>query len=1001
MSENDLNQADTCGCCDDGVPSRSQHANRPGLPAIDYRIGTQAGFLRRMLARIHAQTVPPDDTTGARPLLALTTRALEDPTVAVLDAWAVAADVLTFYQERIANENYLRTATERRSVLELARAIGYELKPGVAASAFLAFVVEDAPGAPETASVPQGVQVQSIPPQGKLPQTFETEAAIVAHKSWNALRPRLSRPQLLAIHDGALYLFAIDGSIAAPDATIAPAELYEVGQPVKPEYLPDPVPAVKVERIYVAGTDNNLKVGDLLLLVGRNGSDLKTFAQPIRGLALEPKLGRTRIDLAANVPLGAPKFHFTIPAYSVAALTAQPLAFSAGNVQSTIFGQTISESTYSATLIGNQWNNHDVLAFSTVAQPLFLYQFAAAEPAGENLPPALPGIFVLRQRAGFFGNNAPRWDSLPYGQRVGEAVDVPTSAPPNDPVTTKRVWKEGPYTENWDRSAGWPIWNRYPGDSSYGTPDVYLERVFNDIGQDSWVVFEAPGSTRYTPYRVADVSEASVTGFSISAKATGLELTKPDGTALAASDKTAALTIRSTIAHLQSAPLGLLELPIDDPLEEAANDGTPVGVEALMLDGFVPGLAIGQPLAITGEQLDADGITRSEIAIVKEIIHSAGYTILRFEARLQYRYVRTSVAINANVARATHGETVAEVLGSGDGAQANQRFVLKKPPLTYVSAANPRGVDSTLSVRVSGVLWEETPTLYGIGPRDERYTVRIDDDGKTRVTFGDGRSGARLPSGSENVIATYRSGIGPDGEVGAGSLMLLKTRPLGIRSVANPLPSGGAEAPEQLADARTNAPLTVLTLDRIVSLRDFEDFARGFPGVGKAQALTIWQGAAQIVHITAATASGDPIESVLDLQSNLVAAIDGARDPAQSARVAGFVPRSFNVRARLLIHPRLTFDDVAAAVTVALLDAFSFDTRGFGQQVTAAEVIATIQNVAGVVAVDLDLLDFAPDGAARQEVLPAASARRQGGEILKAELLLLNPAGIELEEMTP
>ena len=97
----------------------------------------------------------------------------------------------------------------------------------------------------------------------------------------------------------------------------------------------------------------------------------------------------------------------------------------------------------------------------------------------------------------------------------------------------------------------------------------------------------------------------------------------------------------------------------------------------------------------------------------------------------------------------------------------------------------------------------------------------------------------------------------------------------------------------------------------------------------------------------------------------------------------------------------VVLSDVAAAVTATLLDAFSFEARGFGQQVTAAEVIATIQNVAGVVAVDLDLLDFAPDGTARQEVLPAASARRQDGEILKAELLLINPAGIELEEMTP
>ena len=46
--------------------------------------------------------------------------------------------------ERIANEGFIGTAIQRRSVLELARMIGYELAPGVASSAHLAFSVEDA-----------------------------------------------------------------------------------------------------------------------------------------------------------------------------------------------------------------------------------------------------------------------------------------------------------------------------------------------------------------------------------------------------------------------------------------------------------------------------------------------------------------------------------------------------------------------------------------------------------------------------------------------------------------------------------------------------------------------------------------------------------------------------------------------------------------------------------------------------------------------------------------
>ena len=50
---------------------------------------------------------------GPSELPELTARDPDDPAIALLDAWATVADVVTFYQERIANEGFLRTATER------------------------------------------------------------------------------------------------------------------------------------------------------------------------------------------------------------------------------------------------------------------------------------------------------------------------------------------------------------------------------------------------------------------------------------------------------------------------------------------------------------------------------------------------------------------------------------------------------------------------------------------------------------------------------------------------------------------------------------------------------------------------------------------------------------------------------------------------------------------------------------------------------------------------
>src|SRR5688500_18276849 len=107
-----------CGCCS-GVTARTPlHVeNRPGLSAIPYRVGTHADFLVSMIAAL---------TDAGRPRLAgLTTRDRDDFSIALLDAWAVAADVLAFYSERLANESYLRTARERISLQELGRLIGF------------------------------------------------------------------------------------------------------------------------------------------------------------------------------------------------------------------------------------------------------------------------------------------------------------------------------------------------------------------------------------------------------------------------------------------------------------------------------------------------------------------------------------------------------------------------------------------------------------------------------------------------------------------------------------------------------------------------------------------------------------------------------------------------------------------------------------------------------------------------------------------------------------
>ncbi len=879
---------DPCGCCETGLP-QPQLYNRPGLPALRYRIGTQPVFLQRMLARLPQVRLPDDPAdpyAGTYPLQQLTTRSVEDPAIALLDAWAVTADVLTFYQERIANEGFLRTATERRSVLELARAIGYELSPGVAASTFLAFTVEDAPGTPGRATVDAGVKVPSVPGQNERPQTFETIEQIEARVEWNVLRPQRFEPQPLG--RGA-------------------------------------------RELYLKGLNTQLQPGDGVLLVGdERGADPGSERWDFR-----------IVQTVTPVPQDAPAQSYTVVTWEEGLGSTRP----------------------------------------------------PVEPADN------PRAYAFRLRAALFGHNAPDWRTMPDSIRRA-----------------------------YGGTDDWP---------NFGLRDnrIDLDAAYPKVLAGSWVVLARPDYVEL--YRARSVTTYARTDFTLTAQVTRIE---PDTT-----ENLAGFGLRETVVYAQSEELALAKRPVAAPVQ---------GSE-IVIEGSVAGLAAGRALIFTGRPTGAPPESEpvSEVVFV-ESISADGHTIT-LTAPLQNTFVRESVMINANVARATHGEAVREVLGSGNGAASHQRFTLKKPPLTYISAPTSSGALSTLQVRVNQVLWQEVPSLYAQEPGAQVYTVRIEDSGATTVIFGDGQSGARLPTGQENIEATYRSGIGLAGQVRAGSLTLLQTRPLGIRGVTNPLRASGAAEPESLDAARTNAPLTVLTLERAVSLQDFEDFARAFAGIGKAQAVALWSGETRLVHVTVAAADGSQVDPQSDLFKNLRAAIKAVKDPVQPVEVAGFIPRSFSLEARIFIDPRYRAQDVLAQVRQALLDAFSFAQRGFGQPVAAAEVITVIQAVTGVIAVDLDRLELDPlpraqlapaataavAGAAmatappaqpaalpilrpvRPElrinwsslrlrppiptavhpatVLPAHAARLVVNRIELAELLLINSTGIRLEEMTP
>ena len=163
-----------CGCCEPPVAPAPAHVfNVPGLPAIEYRIGTYGSFREALIEAMAHQL----------PLRELTTRDDSDYAIALLDGWAYLADILTFYSERTVNEAFLRTARLRDSIGRLGAMVGYHPSPGLAATAPLAFALDEA----ARFTLAAGARVQSVPPPGANapPVAFETLADLDADAALN------------------------------------------------------------------------------------------------------------------------------------------------------------------------------------------------------------------------------------------------------------------------------------------------------------------------------------------------------------------------------------------------------------------------------------------------------------------------------------------------------------------------------------------------------------------------------------------------------------------------------------------------------------------------------------------------------------------------------------------------------------------------------------------------------------------------------------------------
>lgn len=891
-----------CGCCTElDILAPIRIDNPPGQPTLRRRVGTHATFT----ARLHAGLSRRIPTRG------LTTRESDDFAIALLDAWATVADNVTFYTERIANEHYVGTAVERRSMTELARLIGRSLQPGLAAEADLAFSMDSTPGAPDRLELEAGSAVQSDPEPGGEPAVYETIETREVRPAWNRLRARA--------------------------------------------FTPSTSLGLSPNQVHLAGASTGLKVGNAIAWHapgGWNRVGIITAVETVDGIPATPndpgRPARTvlTLDVAWTATTDLPSTVDLGQGSSVAGLT---------GAAAWLDGRTVTAAVLEAEAAERRTDLRDI----------------EASVAGRVRDPG--SLVVFRLAAGLFGSAAPSSASLAQAMR-DELIAI------GDDDLTEQVEEHV--------SSGLFPWDSSTAATLPAGDDILLDAGYPTVTSDSVVaLFDGVWSGIYR------VDQASVGGHAeggVSGKTTRLELH---------GDKAlSTFGIRETTVFAQSEPIARAFVPDDSVVSS-----TTVELESLAI-----GLAAGRTVVVTGPAVDDPGRTLSHLTRLAEVTHHFGAarnTTLTLAEGLPEALIRAEVTVNANVVRASHGFTRSDVLGSGDGRQPFQQFTLSERPLTYLSASTESGRVSTLRMFVNDVEWYEVGQLPGRGPNDRVFVSRETESG-TVVQFGDGLTGARLPTGVANVRAVYRAGAGFAGRVGANRLTTLASRPAGLAGVANPVKSEGGAEPETAGQARSNISLEVRTLGRVVSLRDYEDFARSFSGVAKARATWARSGGRRGVVITVAGDEGDALPPGSPIHDSLVEAFAKAGDSLVPVHLVDHQPRQFRVAADLRIRDGYQTELVREAVDTALRSSFDFDKRGLGQSVFASELLETMHSVPGVLAADLTLLvslTFVGPLSSVPDVLHAAAP--QPGVVLAnvsagAALLTIEPHPVSLGDLT-
>lgn len=298
-----------------------------------------------------------------------------------------------------------------------------------------------------------------------------------------------------------------------------------------------------------------------------------------------------------------------------------------------------------------------------------------------------------------------------------------------------------------------------------------------------------------------------------------------------------------------------------------------------------------------------------------------------------------------------------EELGRSDGRPGQQFNLASTPVLPSVEGER---------ILVGGEVWLGVDSMAESSPDGPHYEL----DATGVIRFGDGRHG-RVPERGAPIVARYWHGGGAVGNVGGGTLTVLRSPVPNVNRVENRVRAHGGCDAEPVEQARGRAPGLLRSSGRAVTVEDFEVLAvEADPAVARARCIPpAAPGAPVRVFLVPKTWGSpdelDPSELVPDDRccAQVAAYLDERRVVGTKVLVTPPLYQGVRVAATLQVAPRADPGTVSKHAAVAL-STYLHPIQGgraghgwpFGRAVVAGELFGVLLDVSGVDMVDEVLL---------------------------------------------